>query len=1150
MNRFVACMAAVLPVLALALAGVFAATGETGKVQVVVHAVTARGARQPMSGAQVTLAEEGTPAPARAQATGPDGLAEFPALPAGDGYVVSVTAVGRLPLVKRGVRVAPGTTTVVEFGLLPELTQETTVKARRPMVELDGESAASTTISGDEFQDLPIFGRDYQSVLTLAPGVQDSDGDGNPNVLGSRDRDFRMAVDGVSNVDPLTGYYLSNLNPDAIEELEIVGTGADASFGRAVGGFGRITTKSGGNKYEGSLNVFLADSLFDGDGAGGRDPMDFHRLQPSIYVSGPIVRDALWFAANHELIQMSWPTTVLHGASFTQQMDGGRHLDRLTWQASPRHKVQLTWSADPMTVAPDGVGPLVPPSSGYRQVTGGPTTAVKWSALFSPTFSWQTTAAFSDTKLEVTPYDLNARNACVMDDPTVNPFTYLAGYNCADGTRDGRVSGPYQTTHRDKRQRWSYSLDAEQFVEHWLGGQHQIKTGLSLERARYQRDLTVTPSLQLNLAGPVGRPGAATVNGGSPFGGDPTAYLLSSTSAYFPSRTFIDVDSMLQSQRGADVSLGNYYAAYITDTYQPRNNVSVSVGLRFSREELTSDGYQSFDPRAERGRYENAVRSGVATCVAQMACADQGRYAQVCYQTCIEQAALLSEGLFTVHPLDDPNLVTLPPADAPPGWTPGPSDIPTCSLAINYDICQQLAIVKWHSPFVDPGRLSFRAAETFTIANDNFEPRLRVSWDPWNDGKTRVFSSWGRYYGDTFLLPLVYENGPDMVHRTYALDARKVPIDTNNGAAPLSMFGGAFSVRLVDRNLKRQHSDEWTLGFEREVGPETAVRLQYINRKYFDQLQDMDINHRPITYDEMRHRPSNIYPNGGDCPTVNGYYDCTGLWFRETPAPTPGVPDDPTQPGGTPLPPPTQLPDGVPDLELINPLFNGAYWISNLNSTTYEAAILEVTRRWMRNFEYSMSYTWSRSYGQAEDFNQGLGDDPTIADDEAGPLSFDQTHVVKFYGRMFVPYGGGFRLGGILRWESGLPYSVYEDRSVLDFPTDLSAGETAMYGVSPLTRGSETRRTTYPTGQRNDRRNPSYWTVDVNFQKELYVKSVKTSLQLDVFNLLNDDTIQYLGVLRSVASVGPLGEARVYSDTPYAVRRPGRSFQLAVRMSF
>src|SRR2546426_7381616 len=48
----------------------------------------------------------------------------------------------------------------------------------------------TTLFRSSEFIDaLPILGRDYQDVLTLAPGVSDVDGDGNPTIHGSRDTD-------------------------------------------------------------------------------------------------------------------------------------------------------------------------------------------------------------------------------------------------------------------------------------------------------------------------------------------------------------------------------------------------------------------------------------------------------------------------------------------------------------------------------------------------------------------------------------------------------------------------------------------------------------------------------------------------------------------------------------------------------------------------------------------------------------------------------------------------------------------------------------------------------------------------------------------------------------------------------------------------
>jgi len=78
------------------------------------------------------------------------------------------------------------------------------IVATRDVVDLD-KTESSTRFSDSFVSDLPVPGRMYQNVLTMAPGVQDADGDGNPNVHGSRSRDFETTVGGVSNVDALTG---------------------------------------------------------------------------------------------------------------------------------------------------------------------------------------------------------------------------------------------------------------------------------------------------------------------------------------------------------------------------------------------------------------------------------------------------------------------------------------------------------------------------------------------------------------------------------------------------------------------------------------------------------------------------------------------------------------------------------------------------------------------------------------------------------------------------------------------------------------------------------------------------------------------------------------------------------------------------------
>jgi len=82
------------------------------------------------------------------------------------------------------------------------------VKVHRAPPVVDLRSTSATSKFSDEFiQDLPVPGRFYQNVLTLAPGVQDADTD---------------------------------KNVDSIEETEAITSGTAGEFGRALGAFARI----------------------------------------------------------------------------------------------------------------------------------------------------------------------------------------------------------------------------------------------------------------------------------------------------------------------------------------------------------------------------------------------------------------------------------------------------------------------------------------------------------------------------------------------------------------------------------------------------------------------------------------------------------------------------------------------------------------------------------------------------------------------------------------------------------------------------------------------------------------------------------------------------------------------------------------------
>ncbi len=1108
----------------------------SGSVVVTVRAVQQGKPDEPVIGATVELTDPIGRSPVQARTTNAEGRATFESVAGGIGYVVVVTSPGYTTVRQPGVRVAPGTVSEVRVKVLASLHDEVVVVNRTRAVEMEQTAQGRTELGREALADLPMYGRDYQNLLTIAPGVQDSNHDGNPTIHGSREQDFRLTVDGVSNVDPLTGKFLSYVNVDAIEEMEVLDSGADASYGGATGGFGRIITKSGTNRLEGTLKLFLRDSAFDKQAQGTSRHVPYREIQPALFLAGPVLRDRLWFALDHERIATRRPQSGGFGSTYVEEANGWRHADKLTWLIDPRNRLVLDWRSDPKTVGPLGLDNLTSVESGYEAKNGGPTTSLHWMNAWSPATFFDTTVAFSDVHRSDHPTTPGAFNHCMSRDPAAH-FTFLGGYFCTDDTTNGSSSGPYNIDKDQKHQRWSYHLEGERYVDHWLGGSHRIKFGGGLERARFERDVTVSPRMDLSIQTQRVPPifDSSEDVGPEGGGGGVAPYVLHVSSYYFPgqgdiSLTDPDHPYLLHPQRGLDTSLGNYYNAYLSDTWQPSERLSVTLGLRLQREELRSDGYDVFDPAAERAAYVPQMQSCGEQC---NVCRDVPINRQAsCFALCVRLCGSRAQGdLFTIHPLDDPRLVS------------GGTDQLTCSYAINPVVCNRLEqYLGATGLFPD-----VRQVATFGINNTALAPRVAVNWDPLGKGKTRVFASWGRYYGDTFLDPLLLENGPDTATTEYRVTTDREVQDTSNLPAPVSNIDSAFSIHTVDRHLKMQHDDEFSAGFEHEIAPETVLGVRYVNRKYRDQFQDRDINHVPITAAQMRTRPFDIYPVRRECPMVDGYYDCSGVYVAPSANPTPFDP-----PAG-------MYPDGLPDVQVLNPYFNNIYQIGNYNSSDYEAAIVEFKKRWYQNWEMSASYTWSRSMGDAEDFNSDLGNDITAHDHERGRLATDQPHVFKLSAHAFVPRLGGFHVGSVLTYQSGLPYSVVERRAVLDFPTDLTEGTVASinswaasnqlpWRINTPTMYFVSERLIFVDGKRNDQRNPGYWTLDLNAQKDFKLGDTTATVQLEIFNALNEDTRQILEQRRSLRGRKDDGTL-LYNVLPPSVSSgQPRRFQLALKL--
>jgi hypothetical protein len=152
---------------------------------------------------------------------------------------------------------------------------------------------------------LPNNGRNYLNLTLLTPNVaitQGPDGD-ELTIAGQRGIHNNVSVDGADFNSPFFGEQRGGQRPaftfnlDAIEDMVVVASGANAEFGRSGGGFVNVLTKSGTNEFSGSVHYFGKYDQLSADFAHASDVQepDFRQHQFGATLGGPLVRDKAFF---------------------------------------------------------------------------------------------------------------------------------------------------------------------------------------------------------------------------------------------------------------------------------------------------------------------------------------------------------------------------------------------------------------------------------------------------------------------------------------------------------------------------------------------------------------------------------------------------------------------------------------------------------------------------------------------------------------------------------------------------------------------------------------------------------------------------------------------------------------------------------------
>jgi hypothetical protein len=253
----------------------------------------------PVPGAAIVAVNEGTRASRRATSS-VGGVYTLAGLPPGL-YLVEVDVVGFRPVRRHGLRVETGETVRLDVELLVGgVNESVTVTADAPLQRAT--ASLGQVVSEEKVVGLPLNGRSFITLASLAPGVALPPGSQLPRINGGRPRTNEYLFDGISVLQPEPGQVAYFPTIDAIQEFKIETNSPPAEFGRFNGGVVNLTTKSGTNAFHGSVFEFFRHEALNATNyfAPSGEKPEFRRAQFGGVLGGPVVRDRTFFFVDYQ----------------------------------------------------------------------------------------------------------------------------------------------------------------------------------------------------------------------------------------------------------------------------------------------------------------------------------------------------------------------------------------------------------------------------------------------------------------------------------------------------------------------------------------------------------------------------------------------------------------------------------------------------------------------------------------------------------------------------------------------------------------------------------------------------------------------------------------------------------------------------------
>jgi hypothetical protein len=475
-------------VIALAMAAIAAPASALAQQSVDVASISGRvvdPSGAVVAGAQVS-ARQTTTNVASTAATDRDGRFRFPYLRVGP-YEVRV----RQPGFQDAIR--PLTLTVASAFELPITLTVAGVDARVTVTSSEtvldaARSQIASTVSRAEVEDIPLNGRQFLDLAFLVPAVspanvaatqlfpETSAVPGATLSVGSqRNLSNNFIVDGLSANDDAAALSGMTYGVDAVDQFQVISSGAQAELGRALGGYVNVVTRSGTNVLHGTAYTFLRDDRFNAANPLSGKTLPMRQGQFGASIGGPVVSGRTFYFGNAEvrrldqtglvtispesvsainarLTSAGYRGLLLSTGNYSNPVDSTNLLAKIDHTLSDRDQMSMRYSLYDVTSDNSrGAGALSAPSASAGLDNRDQAIAVSNTLTVTPRTVLETRAQVAHGNLDAPPSDLTG--------PAV-AITNIAAFGRLSSSPTGRVNTLSQVVNNLSHQAGAHALKA------------------------------------------------------------------------------------------------------------------------------------------------------------------------------------------------------------------------------------------------------------------------------------------------------------------------------------------------------------------------------------------------------------------------------------------------------------------------------------------------------------------------------------------------------------------------------------------------------------------------------------------------------------------------------------------------------------------